>query len=69
MRRSIASLSYTSWIMAGLTLVFGLALIFDPSMGDGAPTWLKPVKFAVSLSIYGFTFAWILADSPNGHES
>lgn len=60
MSRSLRSLTFTSWLMAVLAVVFGLALLFDPRTIDGAPAWLKPAKFAVSLSIYGFTFAWML---------
>ena len=26
----------------------------------GAPAWLKPAKFAISLSVYRFTFVWLL---------
>ncbi|HEX6444070.1 MAG TPA: hypothetical protein VF053_03200, partial [Streptosporangiales bacterium] len=27
----------------------------------GAPIWMKPAKFAISMSIYGFTLAWLLS--------
>lgn len=57
---SVQVLIRTSWLMAGLAVTFGVALIVDPRMVDGVPAWLKPAKFAVSLSIYGFTLAWIL---------
>lgn len=60
MPRSITCLIRTSWLMALLAVAFGLALLFDPRTIDGAPAWLKPGKFAVSLSIYGFTLAWML---------
>ena len=50
--------------MAVLAVAFGLALCFDPSTVEGVPAWLKPAKFAVSLSLYGFTFAWILRHLP-----
>jgi hypothetical protein len=39
------------------TLV-GLAV--DPRVITGAPAWLKPAKFAISLSIYAFTLLWLL---------
>ncbi len=39
------------------TLV-GLAI--DPRVITGAPAWLKPAKFAISISIYSFTFLWLL---------
>ena len=37
-----------------------LGLIFDPRTIAGAPAWLKPFKFAVSISMYSFTLIWIL---------
>lgn len=60
MSNSIQGLIRTSWLMAGLAIAFGLALVVDPRTVDGAPAWLKPAKFAISLSLYGFTFAWML---------
>jgi asparagine N-glycosylation enzyme membrane subunit Stt3 len=60
MSRSIDFLIRTSWAMAVLAAAFALALLFDLRTIDGARAWLKPAKFAVSLSIYGFTFAWML---------
>jgi len=58
MPRCIQSLSRVSWLMAGLTMLFTPGLVMDSRTIDGAPGWLKPAKFAVSLSIYGFTVAW-----------
>lgn len=44
-----------------MTLVLSvLGLIFDPRTIAGAPAWLKPFKFAVSISMYSFTLLWIL---------
>jgi hypothetical protein len=57
-------------VNAPLTLVGGLMLVtllgtlvgllVDPRVITGAPAWLKPAKFAVSTSIYAFTFVWLL---------
>jgi hypothetical protein len=49
----------------GLSMLVVLAanavgLIVDTRLITGAPAWLKPAKFAVSTSIYSFTFAWVL---------
>lgn len=45
-----------------LTLVATLAgLVFDPRVITGAPAWLKPAKFSISVSIYCFTLAWLLS--------
>lgn len=44
-----------------LTLVAALAgVLFDPRVITGAPAWLKPAKFAISISIYCFTLLWLL---------
>jgi hypothetical protein len=47
-------------VLAGA--VVGLAL--DPRIIAGAPAWLKPAKFAVSIAIYSFTLAWIFSLIP-----
>ena len=44
-----------------------IGLFVDPRIITGMPAWLKPAKFAVSISIYTLTLAWIfryLADWP-----
>lgn len=44
-----------------LTLLAALVGIFvDPRVVTGAPAWLKPAKFAISISIYCFTLLWLL---------
>jgi len=44
-----------------LTLVIAIVgLIVDPRVITGAPAWLKPAKFALSISIYCATFVWML---------
>jgi hypothetical protein len=40
----------------------GLAV--DPTIVAGAPAWLKPAKFAVSILIYTVTLAWIFTLLP-----
>src|ERR1041385_8982679 len=47
-------------VLAG-TLV-GLAV--DPRVITGAPAWLKPAKFAVSIAIYCVTLAWFFTFIP-----
>jgi hypothetical protein len=46
--------------MAVLTLVSIGGLIFDDRVLIGAPIWLKPMKFAISFTIYAVTLAWML---------
>lgn len=40
--------------------VAAVGLITDPRLVTGAPAWLKPLKFAVSISVYCATLAWLL---------
>jgi hypothetical protein len=45
-----------------VTLGAGLAgLLFDPRVITGAPAWLKPTKFAISITLYSFTLLWLLS--------
>lgn len=49
----------------GLAMILALAgtlaaLVADPRQIAGAPAWLKPAKFAISISVYSFTFLWLL---------
>jgi hypothetical protein len=49
---------------AGMLLVLLAALVgvvVDPRVITGAPAWVKPAKFAISISIYSFTFVWLLS--------
>ena len=44
-----------------ITFFAALVGIFvDHRVITGAPAWLKPAKFAISVSIYCFTFVWML---------
>lgn len=54
------TLERLGWTSLALTLVFGLGMLVDPRTLDGAPLWLKPAKFAVSIGIYSVTLAWML---------
>ena len=45
-----------------LTLAVTTAgVLLDPRVITGAPAWLKPAKFAVSIAVYSFTLAWLLS--------
>jgi len=66
-----ASLVRRAWrTNPSLTLVAGasicifvgtlLGLLLDPRVITGAPAWLKPAKFALSIGIYSATFLWLL---------
>jgi len=44
-----------------LTFLAALVGVFvDHRVITGAPAWLKPSKFAISVSVYCFTFVWLL---------
>ncbi len=52
-----------------LMLVFlagaAIGLATDARTITGAPAWLKPAKFAISIAIYTFTLAWIFTMIPS----
>lgn len=53
-------LALTVCVMLATLLAALVGLIVDPRVITGAPAWLKPLKFAVSISIYAATFIWLL---------
>lgn len=36
------------------------AMLLDPKVITGVNGWIKPLKFAISIAIYGATFLWLL---------
>ncbi|HEY8600945.1 MAG TPA: hypothetical protein VIL85_21085, partial [Thermomicrobiales bacterium] len=44
-----------------MLLVALIGLLVDPTIITGVPAWLKPLKFAISIAVYSFTFLWLLA--------
>jgi hypothetical protein len=63
LRRAWASSRPLTFV--GMAMVLTLAatlvgLVLDPRVITGAPAWLTPAKFAVSISIYCFTLLWLL---------
>jgi hypothetical protein len=42
-----------------------VGLVVDDRVLAGAPIWLKPFKFAVSIVIYAVTWSWLMAYLPN----
>jgi hypothetical protein len=51
-------------VMLAALVPFVVGLIVDPRVITGAPAWLKPAKFAVSIAIYSLTLAWVLGALP-----
>jgi hypothetical protein len=60
-----APLTFTGLLMLAALAVAVVGLLIDPRTVTGAPAWLKPAKFAVSITIYTFTLAWIFSLIPN----
>lgn len=51
-----------------LLLFLGLILV-DGRVVTGQPVWLKPGKFAASISLYALTLAWLLAHVEGRHRA
>jgi hypothetical protein len=62
--RSAFAVNPALTILAVTMLITFLATLLgafvDHRVITGAPAWLKPAKFAISVSIYCFTFVWML---------
>jgi hypothetical protein len=59
---ALTILAVTMLITFAATL---LGIFVDHRVITGAPAWLKPAKFAISVSIYCFTFVWMLGSVEN----
>lgn len=51
----------SAYFTIGLLIFFIVGLFLDSRTITGAPAWLKPTKFAISISIYSFTLLWFLS--------
>jgi hypothetical protein len=45
--------------MLPLLVVALVGLAIDPRVITGAPAWMKPLKFSISIAIYGATLLWM----------
>ena len=54
----------TAALMQIVLAVALVGLAVDPRIITGAPAWLKPAKFTVSITIYTITLAWIFTLLP-----
>jgi hypothetical protein len=61
-----APLTATAGFMLAALAAFGLGLGLDARLVLGAPVWLKPAKFAASISVYCLTLLWVFSLLP-GH--
>lgn len=55
-----APLTLLGILMGGTLLAALVGLVVDPRVITGAPAWLKPAKFAISVAVYSFTFVYLL---------
>lgn len=62
--RGSAPLTVTGLLMLAALAAALIGLAVDPRLITGAPAWLKPAKFAVSIAIYTLTLAWIFSLIP-----
>ncbi|GAA3196642.1 hypothetical protein [Nonomuraea roseoviolacea] len=54
-------LMVSTGLMSALAVVTAVALVLDDRTLDGMPVWAKPLKFAMSVAVYSFTWAWLLS--------
>lgn len=47
-------------VMLGLSIFTTIGIFVDPRVVTGQPVWVKPTKFALSTTIYSFSFVWLL---------
>src|SRR3954468_1939118 len=48
-----------AFVMLVVFLFSVIGIFIDHRIVTGAPVWLKPAKFAISIAIYSYTLAWI----------
>jgi hypothetical protein len=51
---------FVGLVMLATLFATMIGLVVDNRVITGQPAWLKPAKFALSISIYSFTFLWLL---------
>jgi hypothetical protein len=62
--RNDAPLTATAGVMVVALVACAVGLVLDPRLVTGAPVWLKPAKFAVSIAAYCLTLAWLFGYIP-----
>ena len=67
--RTNVPLTFTGLLMLPALAIAIAGLFIDPRIITGAPAWLKPAKFAVSIAIYVFTLAWAFTLIPEWRKT
>ena len=65
--RGSPPLTLVGLLMVVVAAASVVGIVLDPRLITGAPAWLKPFKFAISIAIYSLTLAWVfgfLSDWP-----
>ena len=62
-------LSWTGWLNVALALLALTLMLFDHRLVTGAPVWVKPLKFSLSIIAFAWTLGWLLADLPLAAQS
>ena len=57
-------LAWAGWANVGLALLALVLLPLDQRHVTGALVWMKPLKFSLSIVVYAWTLAWLLASLP-----
>lgn len=63
-RRIFGTDRFLTWSVIGSLILFMATIvlsIFDSRLIIGAPAWVKPMKFAISITLYTGTLAWLLS--------
>src|SRR5277367_816078 len=63
LRRSARALTIVGFVMAADLVFCLLGLVVDRRVITGAPAWLKPAKFAFSVMIAAWSFAFCIAST------
>ncbi|MBD2720574.1 hypothetical protein [Hymenobacter armeniacus] len=61
-------LSWTGWLNVALAVLAVAGLLLDHRLVTGAPAWLKPLKFSLSIIAFTWTLGWLLADLPQAAQ-
>lgn len=64
LRRTLGTEKFLTWSVVGSLILFAATIIlsiFDSRLVTGAPVWVKPMKFAISITLYTGTLAWLLS--------
>ncbi|MDO7848099.1 hypothetical protein Q5H92_17165 [Hymenobacter sp. M29] len=64
LHRANPVLAWTGWVNVALAVLALALLLIDHRLITGAPAWMKPLKFALSILAFAWTLGWLLADLP-----